>query len=518
MQVQNLEALKVAEAHMAARQHAAARPIYDRLLADTDFAVIAHLRLSLIASADGRYRDSVEHALGAYEARRPDSELLEMVCKRLLTFNEIQAAMDCASSSAVLQTRNSSTLAELGKLMSDHAEPELALELLGRARRLGLDSPAISYLIGLSLTYVGDLETAEYELKRSLDVDPDFARSARALSRLKRQTVNSNRIDLLRASIARLGEQNGEAPLLYYSLFKELDDLGEIDDAWQALVKGMRLRRRQVKYDSTAEAALFEHLHRVETVDVPTPSMDLQPIPIFIVGMPRSGTTMLDRVLGAHPDVANAGELRDMLFQMRWMSDCPGGPQLDLDLARRAEWIDLSELGQRYLAHTQWRAGGRRFYTDKLPLNFLLIGHIARALPHARILHMVRDPMDTCFSNLKELFGGAYPHSYEQTEMADYFLRYRRLMEHWHTQFPGRILDVHYDALVADPEHMARKVLHFCGLPWVPAVTAIETRKGVVATASTTQVREAIHQRYVGQWRRYEFYLQPLYERLGNPV
>ena len=122
--------------------------------------------------------------------------------------------------------------------------------------------------------------------------------------------------------------------------------------------------------------------------------------------------------------------------------------------------------------------------------------------------------MDACFSNLKELFGPAYPHSYDQGEMADHYVRYRALMAHWHAAFPRRILDVSYEALAAEPERVAREVLAFCGLPWNDAVLAPEQRTGAVATASTAQVREPIHGRFVGQWRRYERQLQPLRERL----
>src|SRR5687768_17538168 len=155
----------------------------------------------------------------------------------------------------------------------------------------------------------------------------------------------------------------------------------------------MRLRRRRVRHDPLHDQSLFEMLRRVSG---PRPSAPIAsgPAPIFIVGLPRSGTTLLERMLGAHTDVTDAGELRDFVFQLRWMCDLEGRSQLDLELARRAQNVDWAELGLRYLDHTQWRAQGRPFYTDKQPNNFLNIGYIARALPHAKILHMSRRPMD----------------------------------------------------------------------------------------------------------------------------
>jgi tetratricopeptide (TPR) repeat protein len=387
--------------------------------------------------------------------------------------------------------------------------------LLERARALGVDSAAIHYLIGFSQTQLGDMATAETELENCLKANPDFALAARALSKLKKQTTADNHVERLRASIARTGPGHEDAALLQYALFKELDDIGERDAAWQALDEGMRLRRRQVNHDAAAEQSLFEYLRGVGGQSEQDAEETAGPLPIFIVGMPRSGTTLLERILGAHAQVADAGELRDVLTQLRWMCDRAGPPHLDLDLAQRAENIDWSELGGRYLGHTRWRAQGRAFYTDKLPANFMHVGYIARALPRAPILHMVRDPMDTCFSNLKEHFANAYHHSYDQLEMADHYHQYRQLMAHWHARFPGRILDVHYADLVVDPERVARDVLAFCGLPWQDGIVDIDRRSGPVATASATQVREPIHQRFVEQWRRYESQLAPMRERLA---
>lgn len=292
--------------------------------------------------------------------------------------------------------------------------------------------------------------------------------------------------------------------------------MDDIEGAWQALVQGMEARRRQVAYDAVAEARLFD---RLQARSVPATGVAVSttaPTPIFIVGMPRSGTTLLEQILARHPHVQDAGELRDMLCQLRWVCDRVGGPHLDEALCVEAEQADMGLLGRRYLEKTAWRANGRAFFTDKMPANFLLVDHIARALPQARILHMVRDPMEVCFSNLKELFVDAYPHTYDQREMAAHFIRYRGLMRHWHSRHPGRILDISYEDLVRAPEAAARRVLDFCGLAWDPDVLAMGPRTSSVATASAAQVREPIHVRYVGQWRRYAHHLQPMQTALDE--
>jgi hypothetical protein len=173
---------------------------------------------------------------------------------------------------------------------------------------------------------------------------------------------------------------------------------------------------------------------------------------------------------------------------------------LDNHMLASIDRVDFAQLGQRYLQRTQWRAWAadgqpRTAYTDKLPRNAMNVGFIHRALPGARILNVVRDPMDTCFSNLRELFGAAYPYSYDQRELAAHYRNHRKLMAHWHEVLPGRMLDVSYESLVADPEAVARQVFKFCGLKWVPGCAAIEKRSAPTATASTVQMRQPIDAR-----------------------
>ena len=509
-----LQAWQQAERCLAQRDLEGARAGYLALVGEPVLAPLARLRLSLVAGAQGRYRDAVDQALAAHAARRADPDLLELIAKRLFGLGELQPALACATDPMVLGTRTVSTLAELGKLLSEHGFPGEALPLLERAQALGLDTPVLGYLIGLCRVYTGEPDRAEAELLACLRAEPGMPLALWALGKLRLREGGDERVRQLRESIDRRGDGDPEAPLLYYTLFAELDRRDQLAPAWDALARGMALRRRQTRYDAAADAALFDYLEKLH-VPAATGEGAGGPRPVFIVGMPRSGTTLLERMLGNHFDIADAGELNDLVRQLRYLCDQAGPPKLDLALAQRAEGVDFAELGRRYLAHTQWRAQGKAVYTDKMPPNFLNVSYIVRALPQARILHMVRGPMDTCFSNLKEWFAGAYPHSYQQEEMAEHFLRYRRLMAHWRTQYPDRILDVRYDELVTDSEAVLREVLAFCGLPWQEGLAAIEKRSGTVATASAAQVREPIHQRFLDQWRRYADHLGPLKQKLG---
>lgn len=496
---------------------------YEFLLSDARFSAPAALRLSLIAGQFGGYRRSVEYAMAAFRSRVPDIDLLDMLCKRLSMLGENQAAEACAEEILRLPVESAGTPAEVGKVMTDAMAPELALRLFAKARASGLDSPGMRYLVGMSQMYAGNLEEAERELESALVEEPQLAQAHWVISKLRRYSPNDNHLNRLNAAIAGAGKNTQDACLLHYALFKELDDLGRIDDAWIALERGMRIRKKLVPFDGKVEAELFDFLleeeasvadQTVETADGGASGS----APIFIVGLPRSGTTLLEVMLGNHPEVASCGELNDAVMQLRWMCDLGGAPHLDVALAHRARGVDPLQYGQRYLAHTRWRASGKRYYTDKMPENFMMLGYLAKAIPEARFIHIHRDPMDACFSNLKELFAAAYPYSYDLLDMADHYARYRKLMSHWHQKFPARVLDVRYEDLVLAPSEAMRRICSFCDLAWDEAVVDGSRRTGTIATASTTQVREPVHGRFVAQWRRYERYLAPMQKRLERQI
>jgi tetratricopeptide (TPR) repeat protein len=511
---QSLQDWQLAEKYWRARDAANARATYERLLQDPDLQPMAHFRLSQVALFEGRLQDSTREALAAFNKRPRDADMLVALAKQLASLGEARPAVECVNDPVVRMTTKAVEAMEAGKLMASIGLPEQSSIHLRKARSLGMDSASLRYLMGLNDMYMGDSEGAIHELEASLRAQPGMGVALWALSKLRAEASGQEDWiqELRSACVARRLEP--DLPLVKYALFRALDAKGETDAAWQALTDGMRLRRQQVRYDASEARRLFDFM----ADNQPRGRSDFSnegPQPIFIVGMPRSGTTLLERILGSHEDIHDAGELYDLVWQMRWMCDKKGGPYLDLDLAQKAVSIDFKGLGRRYLDHTQWRAGGHRFYIDKMPANFMNIPFIVHALPQAKILHMRRGAMDTCFSNLKECFANGYPHSYDQIEMADHYSSYRKLMDQWHNIYPGKIHDVSYDELVADPEQVVREVLNFCGLPWRPGLSAIENRKGVVVTASAVQVREPIHSRFREQWRRYEMQLQPMRERLG---
>jgi hypothetical protein len=314
---------------------------------------------------------------------------------------------------------------------------------------------------------------------------------------------------------------NDDITYLHYGLFKELDALGDTDEAWASLMAGAQARRSVTPHDALQETAAYDGLIEATSDcffdvcgDVPRDAT-----PVFVVGMPRTGTTLLERILGNHPQIKTCGELNDFRQQMQWVNNHRLSLTLEPWIGDYVARLDARLLGRRYLAKSAWRAEGAAFYVDKHPMNFQWCGAILKALPHAKILHLRRHPLDSCFSNLKELFAHKYyPYSYALGELATHYRNYARLMRHWHAIAPGRILDVRYEDLASQPDVEARRVQAYLGLPDVEGVTDILANKTVTTTASTLQLRQPIHTRNVGGWRRYAGGMAPVEALLADLV
>jgi tetratricopeptide (TPR) repeat protein len=402
-------------------------------------------------------------------------------------------------------------------------QQEASLELLNEARRADPDYPPTLVSRGQVLTYLGRFDEAERDLLRCTVRAPELASAWWALSRLRRQTLESNHVDALRKQLEAPARKPDDAVLLSYALNKELDDLGDYAGAIQALERACRGKRAQIKYSTAESHALFERLiampeapPAMTAAPEPVPTSIEGSTPIFIVGMHRSGTTLLEQLLDGHPGVRGLGELYDFTSHMRYATDHHCRGVTDTTIVQRSAHVDFAAIGRRYLEGIAWRLRGEPYFTDKLPSNFLNIGFICRALPQARILHMVRDPVETCFSNLRELFSDANPYSYDQLELADYYRHYQRLMAHWHRTWPGRILDVDYARLTREPDAVMREVADFCGIAFDPAMLEHQSRSRGVATASAVQVRGRVEARERPKWEPYRDYLQPLLRALAD--
>ncbi|MFT3805758.1 sulfotransferase [Arenimonas sp.] len=486
----------------------------EAIAGSSSMALVFRLVLALLKQ--GRYRDAAAQMPGAalLWPEQP-AELIELG-KRLMYFNQTEAL--AAFTRRLLQRPvwHAAAECDFASLVSMAGEQELARQLFDRAiASVGLD-PVRRYNRSQMLLYAGRLAEAEIDLRECLRQQPGMAKAWWGLSKLTQVRAEQADLESMRVLAARLPANSPDESFLRYAQFNLLDRGDRVDEAWISLEQACRSKRAQTAYDA---AATHAHLQRLMSTPMPAASggndADDGPTPIFIVGMHRSGTTLLEHVLGNHSQVAEAGELYDFPAQLRLAIDAHFAGPSDVRVLDRVDRIDFAALGRGYVERVRWRAGGKNFLVDKLPSNFLNIGFLRAALPQAKILHMRRSAMGTCFSNLKELFSNACAYSYDQNELAEYFADYRRLMRHWHASLPEYVLDVSYEALTADPEAEARRVLEFCGLPWEPACAGSRDNARAVNTASSAQVREPIHRRSVEAWRRYETRLAPLRARLA---
>jgi tetratricopeptide (TPR) repeat protein len=513
-----LESWQQAQRHEAAGAWRQARPLYESILATEPGHVPARLRMSRLEQVADRYAPGRAHVLQAAAAvrERGGSRHIGYVTARLLDFaeeDEAAALVLAADWDDPDFIRQSPALAQHLWLARRYEE---ALRLLDAMSRHAPAHPLLAFTRGNVLRYLGDIDGAGRQYEASVALDPGLADAHWALATHSRAQPPLARVPRLRAALERAGDATARAQLLY-ALFHEYDGAGETALAWAALEQGAATVRAGLAHDDVAEARRVEALMRlsVASPEVSAPALDA-PRPVFVVGMPRTGTTLLDRILGNHGDVASLGERNDLAAAASQASGRFFVSPLQEGAAALLEGLDAGEAGRIYLQRVARGAPAARHLLDKNPQNLFAIPLILRALPQARIVCLRRDPMDACFSNLKELFqGGAYSYSYAQDELAGHCLRAHRWMEHWQAAAPHAVRLVDYEALVQKPAATAAALLDFLGLPAQAGLDDIVLNRTPVATASSSQVREGVHARAVGAWRRYAGQLQPLRSRLG---
>lgn len=506
-----------AQRYLAEGQIAAARVALEALLQREPGHLQAMLALSGVARAEGRIRDATACALAVAQNLPADGSLAVDTAEALRQLGETVVARCCLDHPALAQTNDGPVLMHMAivrKLLGEHAE---ALALFNRAAAAGMGTADFRFERAQELMSNGRADEGQAELRTCLRLAPCHGQAALMLSRARRQTPQDNHLDDLRRRLQEVERGSEDHGTLEFALYKELEDLGRYDEAWDALASANAIIYARQQHDSEYSWRLFDSL-----IERCTPGF-LQaggvahdgPQPIFIVGMPRSGTTLLERVLSNHSQVASAGELNEFGLQLRWEAN--HRITLDEHVVQCLPELDYARIGHRYLEQTQWRAQGARFFIDKMPRNWMLAGLIHRALPQARILNLVRDPMDVCFSNFRTLvMGDLLPWGYDLHALAQHYLQYCRVLDHWHAAMPGQVLDVPYSELTRNPETTTRKVLEYCGLAWEEGCSDITRNKAAVATLSLSQVREPIHTRFFEEWRHYERQLQPLREALAT--
>ncbi len=370
--------------------------------------------------------------------------------------------------------------------------------------------------------FLGKLDEAEAVLHKVLKIQPGNPNAHWILANVRKAT-DLVHLEQLEELVQKQGQHPRALAFLNYALGKELEDLEYWDKAFEAFQRGATARRSTIEFDEQAEVEMYEAFG--DTLTAEWLQNDAKghddPSPIFVVGQPRSGTTLVERIITSHSQVYSAGELRQFDTCIRRLSDYREPKRYSAKLAGLAAQIDSEKLGTAYMLTTEKMRGDLPRFVDKLPPNYLYLPLILKALPNAKIIHLTRNPMDACFACFKQLFADAYRHSYDQAEMARHHARYYHLMALWRVRFPGRFFDIAYEDTARDLEPNARALIEFLGLPWEDACLHFHKQDAAVTTASAVQVRQPVHTRSIGRWRRYENQLGPMrqmLEELGVPI
>jgi Tfp pilus assembly protein PilF len=456
---------------------------------------------------------ALEHLLKATHLEPRRAEYAAQYAKALALTRRFREARLVADRAMTLSPDDAHTLETLGMV---YRQANALMQSANAFRRAVALVPelAIAHLnLAYALNSLGDAEGAEHELEACVRIEPRHWYAHLLLAQLQKQTAEHNHIARMRELLERYANDPGAQLLLNIALGKECDDLAEYPQAFEHYTRGKAAGRRMRPYAFARDEAMFDAIVRAfpvaETEAVGDPTRE----PIFIIGMPRTGTTLLDRVLSSHPDVRSCGELQNFPTLIQRASGCPTALLGETDLVARTRHIDWRQLGEAYLASTRPASGETPRFIDKMPHNFLYAGFIARALPNAKIVCLRRDPLDACIGNFRHLFeqdSGFYDYSFNLDDIGRYTIQFDRLMAHWRTVLPGRIHEVQYESLVENTEATTRELLEFCGLPWDDACLRSEDNAAPVNTPNAWQVRSPIYKRAIGSWRNYEPQLRDL--------
>jgi tetratricopeptide (TPR) repeat protein len=436
----------------------------------------------------------------------------------LLDQDRIEAAAEAVGRALALKPDSHDAVNLMGRVAFERGDLESALSHYRRALVLKPDLADAYNNMGNALKETGRLEEARGAYVEALRLDPDMTGAYVNLADTKTFTPGDPHLAAMEALRAKADGSKTDRVQIGFGLAKAYADLKDHRRSFAHLREANALKRGMVAYDESAALGFFD---RIEAVFTPAllrdkaGSGDPSPAPIFIIGMPRSGTTLVEQILASHPAVHGAGELK-VLNDVVLMVHGPGGTIQYPEFVTALDASALRQIGSRYMSELRKLAPGGGRVTDKMPSNYYFAGLIHLALPNAKIVHCVRDPVDTCVSCFSKLFADPQAHTYDLAELGRYYKRYERLMTHWRRVLPeGRILDVRYEDVVGDLETQARRLIAYCDLKWDERCLAFHETERPVRTASATQVRRPIYNSAIGRWRVYKDELGPLLTALG---
>ena len=482
--------------------------------------------LGLIAFEHGNHAKGFELLERACALAPTDAAPAAHLARALSLAGRQKAARTWAEEAAARASRTDGTPAYIrdmiGVVLARVGLHARAVPLFDAAIAQDAEPANTHYNLAASLQFLGRFTEAETAYRAVLQRDPDHYRAMSSLAALRKQTGDDNRLPELEAAFGRLSADPDAALHIGHAIAKTLEDLDRPADSLLWLGRAKAPKRAAIGYDVERDVALFEaaaRTHPASATDIAVADAS----PLFVTGLPRTGTTLVERILSSHPDVASVGELNAFADAAKRLSGTASRYVLDPETLDTLAARDVGPLGPDYTVFVaellaSLGAAGRRS-VDKMPLNILNAGLIHRALPEARIVCLRRGAMDSCLSNYRQLFSTGhsyYNYGFDLLDTARYYRAFDALVAHWRAHIPDdRFMEIRYEDIVSDQEAQTRRLLAFCGLSWDERCLRFHENDAPVSTASSVQVRQPLYSGSIGRWRRYGAALDPLKEALG---
>jgi tetratricopeptide (TPR) repeat protein len=493
---------------------------YQRALALDPNHANAHYSLGLALAAQGRIADAIAHYQRVLALNPRHTYAHNNLAAALIAQGRIAEAIPHYECVAALKPDDADAHSNLGTALAETGRATEAMAHLERALALNPGHADAHNSLGNMFKDEGKFDEAMTHYGLAIAIRPDFGEAHLNRSEIKSFRAGDADLTMLETLAGRNDLSENTALRIHFALAKALEDTGDFIRAFEHLRQGNTLKRRQIDYRERMVLSLFQ---RVSTVfDRSLMSRfegkgDPSPVPVFVLGMPRSGSSLIEQILASHPQIHGAGELTDFeeaagsVFRTggRTVEYPECVPLMDDSAPRR--------IGQSYLGRLPAVADGKIRIVDKLPGNFVNIGLIRLALPDARIIHTMRHPIDTCVSCYSKLFTIGHHYTYDLAELGRFYRAYSELMTHWRRVLPpGAMLDVSYEDVVDDLEGQARRMIDYCGLPWDDRCIDFHRTSRTVKTASSVQVRKPLFRSSLQRWRKYESGIAPLLDELGT--
>lgn len=480
----------------------------------------AYNNLANLLYANNRDQDALRVLSDALRVDENHPVTLTITARVQTRRGNYPAAEEAARRALQANPKHAEAMVALGQLFHETDRYDEAVKLLEQAIEIAPNSPEARNFYGVALKSVGRLEDGKQQILKALELNSNNYGAYANLNDLVDFKEEPELVEKMEAIFA--AAKNHEDPrlmALHFGFAKALEDIGQHERALDHYMKGTKMKRALLNYNEQETFKFFKDIRETFNADV-FKNRPYRGLPndklIFIIGMPRSGSTLCEQILSSHPDVHGAGEVKYLARAMGQMRDRFPSMARYPQMFKEMEAFHFETIGRSYMKQILPGAGGAKKITDKLLTNYFFVGLLNIIFPNAKFVHTMRNPVDTCLSAYTKLFKDDMPHSYDFGELGRYYLQYKEIMEHWHKVLPeGTIMDVQYENAVADTEGYARRLIDFVGLEWDPACVEFYKSTRPVKTASVAQVRKPVYTASVERWRKYGPGLQPLLDSLN---